>query len=114
MLKDTVTYEDFTKLDIRTGTIMTIDPVPKSKKLIKMEVSFGPEIGNKTILAGVLKDFLGGRILLGQKVVAVLNLEPRDMMGILSYGMLLAVHDESHQVWLLSPGGPVPDGVDVG
>jgi len=112
--KDTITYEDFLKLDIRSGTILTIEPVAKSKKLIKLEVSFGAEVGNRTILAGVAKDQAEGRVIVGQKIVAVLNLAPRDMMGITSHGMLLAAHDETDKVWLLNPGGPVPDGVEVG
>lgn len=112
-MKDTITYDEFLKLDIRTGTILSIESVPKSKKLVKMEVAFGTDVGNRIILAGVAKDHAAGRVLVGQKIIAVLNLAPRDMMGITSHGMLLASHDELDQVWLINPG-PVPDGIEVG
>jgi methionine--tRNA ligase beta chain len=103
---------DLFKFDIRVGTILSIDPVEKSKKLLKLEVSFGP-VGTRTILAGVASAF-PNRIMVGQKVVAVLNLVPRVMMGLTSHGMLLAVHDEQDQIWMVSPGGPIPDGAKVG
>lgn len=109
-----LTYDDFAKLDIRVGTIQSIDLVPKSKKLIKLEVSFGDVIGNRTILAGVAQAHTDGRVLVGQKIVAILNLAPREMMGIMSHGMLLAAHDAEDKVWLVNPGGPIPDGNDIG
>lgn len=105
-------YEDFAKLDIRVGSVLSIEAVPKSKKLLKLEVSFGPVLGNRTILAGVASA-LPDRLVVGQKVVAVLNLAPREMMGVLSNGMLLASHDEEDKIWLVSCGS-VPDGSDVG
>jgi len=111
---ENLSYMDFVKFDIRTGEILSVEPVAKSKKLVKMEVSFGPEIGNRTILAGVAQSFTDGRIIVGQKVVAVLNLAPREMMGILSHGMLLASHDAEGKVWLTNPSGPIPDGAEVG
>jgi methionyl-tRNA synthetase len=109
---------DFFKFDIRVGTILDIEPVAKSKKLLKLEISFGPVIGRRIILAGVASGYNvdepnTGRVIIGQKIVAVLNLEPRAMMGIDSYGMLLAAHDEEDKIWLVNPG-PVLDGSEVG
>jgi methionyl-tRNA synthetase len=109
---------DFFKFDLRAGTILTIEPVAKSKKLLKLEVSFGPTIGNRTILAGIASGYdvnnpNTGRVIVGQKIVAVLNLEPRPMMGIDSHGMLLAAHSEDGAIWLANPG-PVQDGAEVG
>lgn len=103
---------DFFKFDIRVGSILSVESVPKSKKLVKLEVSFGP-MGNRTILAGIASA-VPDRVMVGQKVVAVLNLAPRPMMGIDSHGMLLATHDEEGKLWLVSPGGPIPDGGEVG
>ena len=108
-MKDTVQFEDFLKLDIRAGTVTKIEEVPKSKKLLKLEVAFGAEVGTRTILAGIK----GTPLIEGQKVTAIINLAPRQMMGFESHGMLLATHDENNSIWLVNPG-PVPDGVEVG
>jgi len=109
---EVISFDDFLKLDIRVGTILSIEAVPKSKKLVKLEVSFGPTGGQRTILAGIASA-VPGRAMVGQKVTAVLNLAPRTMMGIESHGMILATHDELDQIWLVNPG-PVPDGTEVG
>lgn len=109
---------DFFKFDLRVGTILTIEDIPKAKKLLKLEVDFGP-LGKRTIVAGLAPrlqagvDGPGTYLVEGQKVVAVLNLKPRPMMGIESRGMLLASHDENGKIWLVNPG-PVPDGGEVG
>ena len=90
---DTITYDDFAKLDIRTGTILSAELIAKSKKLVKLEVTFGPEIGNRTILAGIA-EFFSTEDLTGTPVLAVLNLEPRTMFGIESHGMILAAKND--------------------
>lgn len=113
-----IDYMDFVKADLRVGTIVSIEPVPKSKKLIKLEVSFGPTIGNRIILAGLASAHAKGHVNVGQRVMAVLNLAPREMFGITSNGMILASHDQSGDAWLVNPAGnpsgPVPDGAEVG
>jgi len=114
--------DDFFKFDLRVGTVLTVEALPKSKKLLKLEVSFGPVIGNRTILAGIAASSPYGQVvdgvwqdscLVGQRVVAVLNFAPRAMMGIQSHGMLMASHDENGKIYLVNPG-PVPDGTEVG
>jgi methionyl-tRNA synthetase len=110
-------YNDFAKFDIRAGTIKSIEVVPKSKKLLKLEVSFGPSVGDRVIVAGLASIYeppgnVGG-IIVWQKVVAVLNLAPRDLFGITSHGMVLACHDENGRPWLLNPG-TVSDGERIG
>lgn len=103
--------EDFFKFDIRAGFITHAEPVLKSK-LLNLKVFFGPEIGEKIILAGIAKDFTP-ESLLGVQVVAVLNLEPREMKGIMSYGMLLAGRSATGQLVLVSPNG-IAEGGEVG
>lgn len=109
---ENLSYEDFAKLDIRVGTIQKAESIPKSKKLLKLEVFFGSEIGTKVILAGIAGSY-EPNLLAGRKVAAVLNLSPRSMMGIESYGMLLASQDKQCRIWLTDPG-PVEDGAEVG
>lgn len=104
-----LSYDDFVKFDIRVGLIESVEPVPKSKKLLKLQVNFGTTVGTRTILAGIA----GSSVMVGQRVVAVLNLAPRTMMGIESHGMLLAGHDEANAIWLTSCG-PCPEGTRIG
>lgn len=114
-----MTAMDFYRFDLRAGTIRSIEEVPKSKKLLKLEVDFGSS-GSRTILAGLAPrlesvDSVGPGTYLteGQKVVAIINLEPRTMMGLVSKGMLLASDDGTGKIVLVSPGN-VPDGAKVG
>jgi len=115
---ENLSYEDFAKFDIRVGTIVKAEAVPKSKKLLKLEVSFGSEIGTRVILAGIAGSY-DPDLLSGHRVTAILNLTPRQMMGIESHGMLLACHDQDNKIWLIQPG-PIPpdaslnDGTEVG
>lgn len=116
-MKDTITFDDFLKLDIRVGTITSAEPVPKSKKLLKLAVDFGTEIGVRTILAGIAGPDPAGKAaslnLEKPKVLAVVNLAPRMMMGIESHGMLLASHDDLDIIWLTTVNGTVPNGREV-
>ena len=109
---DNIKYEDFLKLDIRAGTIVEAEDVPKSKKLLKLTVDFGTEVGLRTIVAGIAGNYTSG-LLRGTRVVAVLNLEPRTLMSIESHGMLLAAQEADGRVWMLKVDY-VPDGAKVG
>jgi len=111
-MKETITYDDFVKLDIRTGTVTKAELITKSKKLLRLEVFFGEVVGTRVILAGVAESFEPAMIL-GNQVVAVLNLAPRTMMGMESHGMLLAGHSATGKLSLVCCPG-VPDGGDVG
>ena len=108
---DTITIDDFGKIDLRAGTITSAEAVPKSK-LLKLTVSFGAEIGTKTVLAGIGKDFLPDT-LTGTQILAVLNLPPREMKGIVSEGMLLATTTTEGKLVLASCPG-APDGAKLG
>ncbi len=111
-MKDTITYDDFVKLDIRAGNITAAEAIPKSKKLLKLTVSFGPEVGTRTILAGIAETFQPDE-LINCSVLAVINLAPRMMMGIESHGMLLAGHTANGSLSLARCNG-VDDGGEIG
>lgn len=98
-----ITYEDFCKVDIRVGIITKSERVPKSEKLLKLEVYFG-ELGHRQIVAGIGKDYNPEGIV-GLLVVAVLNLAPRKLMGIESHGMLLAAHSDQKTICLVGCNG---------
>jgi len=115
MNMDTITIDDFAKIDLRVGTIVTAESIPKSK-LVKLEVSFGTE--TRTILAGIasmVPFLLDGKVenFAGRQVVAVLNLPPREMKGVVSNGMLLAAHGADGALTLAACPG-APDGAALG
>ena len=85
-IKNTITFEDFSKLDIRIGEVLTAERVPKSDKLLKITVDIGLE--TRTIMAGIAQH-ADPKDLPGKKVTVVANLKPRKMMGIPSEGMIL-------------------------
>ena len=85
-LKPEIDYEEFAKADLRVAKILAAEPVPKSNKLLKLTVDIGEE---RTIVAGVGKDYTPAE-LIGKKIVIVANLKPVKLMGVESYGMLLA------------------------
>ena len=107
-LGNRVSIKDFQKLDLRVGTIQSVEPVPGSKKLLKMLVDMGEE---RTIVAG-LAGLYTEADLVGKQVVVVSNLEPATLMGVESIGMVLAAEDKSG-VHLLTPDAPTRPGSKV-
>jgi methionyl-tRNA synthetase len=84
--KENISYEDFMKMDIRMGTIVEAEKVPKTKKLLKLKVDTG--IDKRTVVSGIA-EFYEAEKIIGQKVVILLNLAPREIKGIVSQGMIL-------------------------
>ena len=89
-MKDTIEFDDFMKLDLRIGEVKVAEPVPKSKKLLRLEVDLGFE--QRQILAGVA-EVMTPEEMVGRKVAIVANLKPRKMMGLESQGMVLMAED---------------------
>lgn len=102
-----ISFDDFLKVDIRVGKILLAEEVPKSKKLLKLQVYFGDEIETRTIMAGIAADYTA-EFVTGKTVLAVVNLEPRSMMGVVSHGMLLATTDEFGRIQLATAGNVLP------
>ena len=112
-VKPNVTIEDLEKLDIRVGTIESVDDVPGSKKLVKLVVDFGDHA--RTILAGMKQEREDPSEIRGAQALFVVNLAPREMAGEVSEGMLfdLGYLDGITPV-LAVPETPVPNGVRAG
>lgn len=89
-LKDTIEFEDFTKLDFRAGTVTSADPVPDADKLLRLDVDLGFE--ERQILAGVAEQMDADEIV-GTQVVVLANLAPKEMFGLQSEGMVLMVEE---------------------
>ena len=84
--KDTCTFEDFTKLDIRVGTIIEAEKMPKAKKLLVLKVDTGLDV--RTIVSGIAESFTPQEII-GKRVTVLVNLAPRALRGVESQGMIL-------------------------
>ncbi|SNS15936.1 methionyl-tRNA synthetase [Belliella buryatensis] len=109
-MKDIITYDDFAKLDMRVVTVLTAEPMPKSKKLLKLTVDTG--LGKKTVLSGVA-EYFKPEDLIGKQVTMLINLAPRKMMGIDSEGMILMAEDMDGSLRLLHPGNSTAAGSTI-
>ena len=101
-----ITFEDFKKLDIRIGKIVTAEKVMGTDKLLKLEIDLGAE--KRQLVAGIAESYLPDQII-GREVPVLINLEPRSIRGIESQGMILAVGVDGKPV-LLHPDNEVPPG----
>ena len=109
-LKPQIIYDDFAKLDLRVGTIVSAEKVAKADKLLKLEVDLGFE--KRTIVSGIAMHFTPEEIV-GKQVVVVANLAPRKMRGIESNGMILMAEDKSGKLHFVIPDGKVDEGSGV-
>jgi methionyl-tRNA synthetase len=99
-VKDTIQFDDFTKIDLRTGTITAAEKVAKAKKLLKLTVDLGTE--NRTVVSGIAEFFQAEEVV-GTQVVLVANLAPRKLRGIESQGMILMAENEKGELGFVSP-----------
>jgi methionyl-tRNA synthetase len=86
-----IKYDDWKKVEIKIGKILTVEPVEKSEKLLKLSVDFAEATGPRQIISGIAKYFPDISTLVGKKCAFVTNLEPKPLMGLESNGMILAV-----------------------
>jgi methionyl-tRNA synthetase len=109
-LKENIQFDDFAKLDIRVGTILEAEKMPKSDKLLKFLIDDGFE--KRTILSGIAKHY-SPEEMIGQQVTFIANLAPRKMMGVESNGMILMAEDRDGALALLQPNKTVWNGGTV-
>ena len=102
-------FDDFKKLEIKIGTILSAELVEGSEKLLKLEVDLGEE--KRQILSGIAK-FYKPEDLIGKQVPVLANLEPKQMMGLESQGMILAAGLDE-KIALLHPDTEVPAGSNI-
>lgn len=112
-VKQTITFDDLEKIDIRVGKIETVAEVKDSDKLVKLIVDFGSF--KRTILVGMKKERENPREIEGRQALFVVNLAPRKMMGEVSEGMLFDIGYANEITPVLAvPEKEVPDGVNAG
>jgi len=105
-----IEYGDFSKLDLRIGTIEAAEKVKKADKLLQLKVNLGTEI--RTIVSGIAASYQPEEII-GQQVCVVANLAPRKIKGIESCGMILMAEDEAGRLRFMMPSEKMPDGSGV-
>ena len=108
--KEEITFDDFTRMDLRTGTILEAEKVPKTKKLIKMQVDLGFE--TRTIVSGIAAYYVPEN-LPGKKVCVLANLAPRKIKGIESQGMILLSENSDGSLYFVEPSGEAINGSEI-
>ena len=105
--KETVTFDDFSKIDIRTATILEAEKVPKTTKLLKLKIDTGIDI--RTIVSGIA-EYYDPTSIIGKQISIVANLEPRKIKGIESKGMILMAEDKNGKLVMVAPADTVSNG----
>ncbi len=108
--KELIQYEDFSKMDIRTGTILEAEKVPKTDKLLKLKIDTG--LDQRTVVSGIANFFKPEEII-GKKVCILVNLAPRKLKGIDSQGMILMAENPDGTLFFVTPAEGVSNGADV-
>ena len=107
---DQITIDDFKKIKLKTAKIIEAERVPKSKKLLKLQITIGDE--RRQIVAGIAEKY-SPEDLIGKTIIVVANLAPAKLMGIESQGMLLAVNDDKGPVAIITPVSETESGLEV-
>jgi methionyl-tRNA synthetase len=109
--KETVQFEDFTKMDLRVGTILEAEKMPKTKKLLVLKVDTG--IDQRTIVSGIAESFKPEEII-GKQVTVLVNLAPRKLRGVESQGMILMTEDVDGKLVFVNPDvSGIPEGKSI-
>jgi len=108
--KETIEFDDFTKLDMRVGTIIEAEKVAKTKKLLQLKVDVGIDV--RTIVSGIAESFKPADII-GQQVTVLCNLAPRKLRGVESQGMILMTDTPDGKLAFVAPSEKVQNGEQV-
>jgi len=115
---DNMTFEEFKKVDLRVAKIVSAEKVPDSEKLLRLEINCGDkneagESVKRQVVSGIAKSYAPEN-LIGKEILIVANLEPRQLMGLTSNGMLLAARNADGQPVILIPEKEVAAGTEIG
>jgi tRNA-binding protein len=107
---ETITFDDFLKVDIRVGTVVEARPFPEARKpALQLLVDFGPDIGIKKSSAQITRNYTLEE-LVGRQVAAVVNFPPRQIGSMMSEVLTLGFPDDAGEVTLIAPDRKVPNG----
>lgn len=113
-----IDYDDFAKLDIRIGTIISAEKIPEGDKLLKLQVDMGDDPSadsgreTKQIMSGIAEFYTDPESLVGKQIPILMNLKPRMLRGYESQGMMLAADTEGKPI-LLHPESKIPNGSKI-
>ena len=108
--KEIITYQEFGRMDIRTGTVLEAEKIAKTKKLLKLKIDTG--IDKRTVVSGIAEYFQPEE-LIGKQVSILINLEPREVRGITSQGMILCAENADGELVLVSPVKKIRNGSEI-
>ena len=108
--KSMITYEDFSKMDIRVATVLEAERIPKTTKLMKLKVDTG--IDQRTLVAGIAEHYTPEQVV-GRTICILANLEPRKLKGIQSQGMILMAENPDGKLFFVLPGEGAENGADI-
>ena len=108
--KEEISYEDFQKLDVRMGKVLSAERIPETDKLLKLSVDFGDE--TRQIVSGIA-EYVSEDDIVGKLYPFVVNLKTRTIKGEESNGMIMAVSTEEGDFALLTPHAPIPAGSKI-
>jgi methionyl-tRNA synthetase len=109
-MKDEITFDDFTKIDIRTATILTAEKHPDADKLLKLTVDTGIDV--RTVVSGIAEHYKPEDII-GKQVSILMNLAPRKIRGIESKGMILMAENNEGELAFVSPEKAMDNGGEI-
>ena len=113
-MKEPISWNDFEKLEIRTGTIVSADDFPKARKpAYQLQIDFGATIGMRRSSAQITAHYTKDD-LVGSQVIAVINFPPKQIANFISECLVLGVYDENNDVILVKPDKPVKNGQAIG
>jgi methionyl-tRNA synthetase len=110
-IRENVAFEDFMKMDIRVGTVLDCQKVPKADKLLQFRIADGLE--DRTILSGIAQSYPNPEELIGTQVCFIANFEPRKLRGVMSEGMILSAENADGKLVLIQPKAVVSNGAEV-
>jgi methionyl-tRNA synthetase len=105
--KEPITFDDFSRIDIRTATILEAEKVPKTTKLLKLKIDTGLDI--RTIVSGIA-EYYEPEAIVGRQISIIANLEARKIKGIESQGMILMAEDKDGRLVMVTPADKVSNG----
>jgi methionyl-tRNA synthetase len=108
--KELIQFEDFSKMDLRVGTILEAEKMPKANKLLVLKVDTGIDI--RTIVSGIAESFSPEEVI-GKKVTVLVNLVPRNLRGVESQGMILMTNNAEGKLVFVNPDAEVENGETV-
>jgi methionyl-tRNA synthetase len=108
--KELIQFEDFSKMDLRVGTILEAEKMPKANKLLILKVDTGIDV--RTIVSGIAESFSPEEVV-GKKVTVLVNLAPRNLRGVESQGMILMTNDAQGNLVFVNPAAEVENGETI-